>query len=112
MGEYKTYIIKNNPDDAERISALLKLLDKNGLNMVPAIGSGKGFNYHTGKEEAFTVASGDIIVNTAQPRAAMVKVLFEPQSKLVDSATYDITAWSLPYVYGLSAYASKQSHRV
>ncbi|MEI9910071.1 MAG: hypothetical protein WDO71_10570 [Bacteroidota bacterium] len=39
----------------------------------------------------------------------MIKVLFEPQSKLVDSATYDITAWALPYVYGLGAYASKQS---
>ena len=38
----------------------------------------------------------------------MVKVLFEPQSKLVDSVTYDITAWSLPYVYGLTAYASKE----
>ncbi|MEI9808399.1 MAG: hypothetical protein WDO16_11310 [Bacteroidota bacterium] len=39
----------------------------------------------------------------------MVKVLFEPQSKLVDSLTYDITSWSLPYVYGLTAYASRQA---
>jgi pyridoxine/pyridoxamine 5'-phosphate oxidase len=109
VGEYKAYIIKNNPVDAERIRALLKLLDKNGIEYGTGSGSCKGFNYHTGKEDAFTLAYGDIIINTAQPRAAMVKVLFEPQSKLVDSATYDITAWSLPYVYGLSAYASKQS---
>src|SRR6185436_13575152 len=33
--------------------------------------------------------------------------LFEPKSRLVDSATYDISAWSLPYAYGLNAYASK-----
>ena len=39
----------------------------------------------------------------------MVKVLFEPKSQLVDSATYDITAWALPYVYGVNAYASKQN---
>ena len=38
----------------------------------------------------------------------MVKVLFEPRGKLVDSLTYDITAWSLPYAYGLTAFASKE----
>ena len=37
----------------------------------------------------------------------MVKVLFEPQTKLSDSITYDITAWSLPYAYGLNTIASK-----
>jgi len=37
----------------------------------------------------------------------MVKVLFEKESKLVDSATYDITAWSIPYVYGVNAWAVK-----
>jgi hypothetical protein len=29
-------------------------------------------------------------------------------SRLSDSATYDITAWALPYVYGVQAYASKE----
>ena len=37
----------------------------------------------------------------------MVKVLFEPNAKLSDSLTYDITAWSLPYAYGLETVASK-----
>jgi hypothetical protein len=108
VGDYKSYIIKNIPDDAERIRAFLKLLDKNGIQYGTGSGIGKGYNYHTGKEDAFTATTGDIIVTAAQPRAAMVKVLFEPHAKLVDSATYDITAWSLPYVYGLTAYASKQ----
>jgi hypothetical protein len=36
----------------------------------------------------------------------MVKVLFEPNAKLNDSLTYDITAWSVPYAYGLDAIAS------
>jgi Zinc carboxypeptidase len=109
VGEYKAYVIKNTPQDAERIAALLKLLDKNGIQYGTGSGAGKGFNYHTGKEEAFTITSGDVVVSAAQPRATMVRVLFEPQSKLVDSATYDITAWSMPYVYGVSAYASKQT---
>ncbi|WP_367275301.1 hypothetical protein [uncultured Christiangramia sp.] len=38
----------------------------------------------------------------------MIKVLFEPKAKLVDSLTYDITAWSLPYAYGLETVASSK----
>src|SRR5690606_18797170 len=41
-----------------------------------------------------------------QSKAALVRVLFEPEAKLTDSVTYDITAWSLPYVSGIPAIAS------
>ena len=108
VGDYKTYVIKNNPRDEERIKALIDLLDKNGIQYGTGSGSGKGFNYHTAREEAFSIAPDDIIISSAQPKATMVKVLFEPQSKLIDSVTYDITAWSLPYVYEVTAYASKE----
>src|SRR5680860_201947 len=37
----------------------------------------------------------------------MVKALFEPETKLSDSVTYDITAWSLPFAYGLQGFASE-----
>ena len=36
----------------------------------------------------------------------MVKVLFEPDAKLSNPLTYDITSWSLPYAYGLETVAS------
>lgn len=36
-----------------------------------------------------------------------MEVLFEPEPHLSDSLTYDITAWSLPFAYGLEAYALK-----
>lgn len=111
IGEYKTYLIKYADADRERILALLDLLDKNGIHYEIAgsvsKGSFQGYNYNSGKDEMFTAGSGDIIIQAQQPRSAMAKVLFEPVSKLVDSATYDITAWSLPYVYGLKAFATK-----
>jgi hypothetical protein len=105
-GEYKTYVIKNNLKDIERIGSLLDLLDKNGIQYNAGSGSGKGYNYNTGKEESFSM-NNDILISSLQPRSAMVKVLFEPKGRLVDSATYDITAWSLPYAYGLTGYASR-----
>jgi len=111
VGEYKTFVVKFSIADRERINTLINLLDKNGIRYEIAAAGSKGnfsgYNYHSGKEESFTLDAGDLLIHSQQPRSAMAKVLFEPKSKLVDSATYDITAWSLPYVYGLKAYASK-----
>jgi hypothetical protein len=107
FGDYKTYVVKNTARDADRIAALTQLLDKNGIEYGTASGAGKGYNYFTGKEESFNVSNGDLVVSSFQPRSAMVQALFEPKSKLSDSATYDITAWSLPYAYGLQAFASR-----
>ena len=38
----------------------------------------------------------------------MVEILLEPNTKLNDSLTYDITAWSLAFAYGLKAIATTQ----
>ncbi|MFN2456721.1 MAG: M14 metallopeptidase family protein [Chitinophagaceae bacterium] len=109
VGEYKSYIIKNDSRDAEKVNALLNLLRKNNIKF----GSGRattlrGFNYDNGKNESFNITATDIIIPSVQSRSALVKVLFEPNTLVVDSATYDITAWSLPYAYGVKAYASNQ----
>jgi hypothetical protein len=110
IGTYKSYVIKYNAQDTERIQLLTKLLDKNkiryGTGKNP--GSYRGFNYDTGKEETFSLSANDIVIPSLQPKSAMVKVLFEPRTVLADTLTYDITAWSLPYVYGLKGFASTQ----
>ncbi len=106
-GDYKTYVIKYQPADAQRIESLLQLLDRNGIQYNSGTGVGKGWNYHTNREESFSLADGDVVISAFQPRSAMVQVLFEPVTKLSDSSTYDITAWSMPYAYGVTAYASK-----
>ena len=110
ISDYKAYIIKNNSKDAGRISTLLDLLRKNKIQFGSTRAAGiRGFNYEKGKEESFSVEEGDIVIPTTQPKGTLVKVLFEPNTKLSDSATYDITAWALPYVYGVKAYATKQA---
>jgi len=53
-----------------------------------------------------------VAVSVSQSRGALVTVLLEPKGKLSDSATYDITAWSLPYVYGVDGYALKERKEV
>lgn len=107
-GEYKTYIVKNeNPDN---LKALAKLFDKNSIRY--GFGGGNaltGFNYFSGKTEKFNVDANDMVITSAQPKAVLLNVLMEPKTFIADSNTYDITAWSLPYVYGLKTYGIKEA---
>jgi hypothetical protein len=107
--KFKSFIISktNNPD---KLAALQNLLDKQGISYGIATASAKkitGFSYQTNSSISFSVESGDMLVSAYQPRGALASVLFEPKTALADSMTYDITAWSLPYVYGLEAYATE-----
>ncbi|MFT3827559.1 MAG: M14 family metallopeptidase [Chitinophagaceae bacterium] len=102
-GDYKAYVIK--ADAGDRLQRLKELLDKNMIEWADGTGAGfSGVNYFTGKQESFKTDSRDLIINANQPNSNLLKVLFERNSKLTDSVTYDITAWSVPFVYGLTTY--------
>ena len=103
---YKSYVLKNNNEDKTR--RLKALLDTHQIAYEHTeSGSVKGYDYSSLKEEKMSVSLSDIVVHTNQPKGKMVKALFEPVTKLEDSLTYDITAWSLPYAHGFKAIASR-----
>lgn len=104
---YKTYILTS--DNKDKLAGIQKLLQQNGIQY-GTIGNQtfKGLNYITLKEEAGSLKKYNLAVNLLQPKATLASVLLEPKSNLSDSNTYDITAWSLPYAYGVDAYAVKE----
>lgn len=105
---YKTFILTS--DNWYKIEALKKLLISNQIQF-GTINNANGlpaFNYQTLKDDKVKLAAYHIAVPVNQPKSNLATVLLEPKSKLNDSATYDITAWSLPYVYGVEAYALKE----
>jgi hypothetical protein len=109
-GEYKTYIIKN--DNNDKIATLTRLLDRNGIQYGFGLKSTiTGYNYATGKTEQYSPGSNDLVINAYQPKSVLLNVLFEPKTFVADSNTYDITAWSLPYAYGLTAYGVNESFK-
>lgn len=101
--KYKSYVLKGNPD---KIDALTHLLDKHEIQYGYSNGGNvSGFDYSKNENGSIN-ATGALVVSTNQPKGKMVKALFEPDAKLSEPLTYDITAWSIPHAYGLQAVAS------
>ncbi|AMQ55395.1 M14 family metallopeptidase [Algoriphagus sanaruensis] len=106
-GKFKSFVIKgeNNPVQLQK---LLELLDKNGIQYGKAGAKTglKGYEYQSGKAGVtFSTSDQDIVVSAYQPKSVLAQVLFEPNPVLNDSITYDITSWSMPFAYGLKAFA-------
>jgi len=107
IGEYKTYVLTSK--DQNKLNAVIKLLEQNGIEWGTVSNKNfTGFNYFTGKQEAFADEGLHIAVSAAQPKAVLAKVLLEPRTVVTDSNTYDITTWSVPYAYGVKGYAVKE----
>ncbi|WP_187261787.1 M14 family zinc carboxypeptidase [Pontibacter beigongshangensis] len=106
-GAYKAFVFKTEGGSAGNLRALTEYLDRQQISYGYAGRStrARGFNYATGKEENVNVGQQDIVISMYQPKSTLIKVLFEPASKLEDTLTYDITSWALPYAFGLQAYA-------
>lgn len=107
-GTYSTYLVKATNDPAQ-LGALRQLLDRHGIRYEALTAAGakrvQGFSYATGATATVALAAGDWVISTRQPKGTLVHVLFEPETALADSNTYDLTAWALPYAFGLEAYA-------
>ncbi|MDG1572546.1 M14 family zinc carboxypeptidase [Robiginitalea sp. M366] len=103
--KYKSYVMRGNPD---QLDALTELLNRHNIRYGHARpGTARGFNYRNQAAGSMRLDADALVVPTRQPKGRLVKVLFEPDARLSDSLTYDITAWSLPYAYGLDALASE-----
>nr|WKN38803.1 M14 family metallopeptidase [Tunicatimonas sp. TK19036] len=106
MGVYKSFVVKSG-DNPDKIAALRSLLDTHKIQYGASTGARNliGFSYQQNADADFRLEEGDLIISSAQPKSVFLQSLFEPEAELVDSITYDITAWSVPYAYDLDAYA-------
>ena len=92
---------------------MITLLEQNGIEYGTVANKNfRGYNYNTGKDDAYADEGFHIAVSAYQPRSVMAKVLLEPKTVVTDSNTYDITAWSVPYAYGVKSYAVKEKVEV
>lgn len=102
-----SYVLTGHKD---KLDLLKELLDRHEITYAMARpGKIKGYDPLKKKNSSIEAAQNTLVVSSAQPKGKMVKVLMEPQTKLSDSLTYDITAWSLPYAYGLQTLSTRSS---
>ena len=106
-GKYKTYIVKAE-NGRDKLNKLMLFLDKQMIEYgkISSTKDVKAFDYVQNKEVSVSVNNKDLVISSHQSKSKLLNALFEPETKLADSLTYDITAWSLPYSWGLKAYAS------
>ncbi|MEM9665353.1 MAG: M14 family metallopeptidase [Bacteroidota bacterium] len=109
QGPYASYVVKQS-NGADPLRTLAAHLDGQGIayGYATQARTGRGFSYRQGGEASMQVEVGDLVIPADQPKSNLVHVLFEPTSALEDSLSYDITAWALPYVYNVEAYATDQ----
>ncbi len=102
-----SYVLRGNKD---KVNSLVQLLDRHHIKTYTgSTQTIKGFDYNLQKGVKYTLKKEDFIVPVNQANGNMIKVLLEPQSKLSDSLTYDITAWSLPYAHGVATISSNNT---
>lgn len=106
-GKYKTYVIKNSGKSEQ----LALLLQQNGIEFAYADETKKlsGYHYQSDRDKSFTIEPNDMVIQASQPKSVLTQVLFEPNQRLSDSLSYDITAWALPHAFGIESYALKNT---
>jgi hypothetical protein len=109
--DYKTYLVKANTNP-QVFADFFSLLERNQIQYYYPVQSSRkvsGYDYFTRKNITHQLSQNDIIIPSSQPNSHLVKVLFEPETKFHDTISYDLTAWSLPYIFNLPALALKES---
>ncbi len=107
--QYQNYVIKGDKS-GHRLTALMGFLDlqKIEYGTVANKVNVTGYHYSQHQNGSLIIESGDLVIPALQSQGMLTQILFDPESTLEDSMTYDITAWALPYVYGLEAIATSQ----
>ena len=98
-------------DVPERLERLVKLLVDQGVEVERTLEDAvaESLTNHLGEtKELKRLPAGTYIVPLAQPAGRLARALLEPEAKVTENRFYDISAWSLPFAMGLSAYASAE----
>lgn len=110
QGKYKTFIISGN-NDPSKLKALTAFLNKHRIRFGRSSKEIKQvpvYDYNHNQDKNYSISEKDLIISAYQSKSVLMQVLFEPDPFLIDSLTYDITAWSVPHALGLEAYATTQ----
>lgn len=106
-GRVKGFVVREQPDPnraARMISVLLKQgIEVHQLEEATGLETQRFFSRRSQREQ---FPKGTYFISLQQPQSRLAKALLEPETAMRDTFFYDISAWSLPVAYGLTAYTS------
>ncbi|MBZ9652978.1 M14 family metallopeptidase [Psychroflexus montanilacus] len=109
--EFKTYF-NHSPDfdhyvlagDEQKLKVLSQLFDRHEYTYAYATDKSlKGKNTYSSAKTSFE-AEHALVLPANQPKAKMLRVLFEADPKLKTPLTYDITSWNLALAHGVEVF--------
>lgn len=102
-GEQDFLLVPGN--DRTRVESLVAHLRRQGVEVERASG---GFTTrataYPGWEGRSQFPAGTYRVRARQPLGRLAVTLLQPETELKAEFSYDVSAWSLPYAYGVAAY--------
>ncbi|HSG46873.1 MAG TPA: M14 family zinc carboxypeptidase [Longimicrobiales bacterium] len=95
-------------DGGARLHALLRELSDQGIEFQVATGEFQArAEAHTGYEARSRFPAGTVRVPARQPRGLLALTLLQAETVLDATYSYDISAWSRPYAFGVEAHAAE-----
>lgn len=105
---YKNFILEGNEDHILTLAQFFKQHQIESRRLAKNT-SVRGYDYQKQNNSTTSFEKNALVISSDQPKGKIAHILLEPNTKLNDSLTYDITAWSLAYAYGLKANATKEN---
>ena len=120
----RRYVLPLDGNDPQMVAEVVNLLERSGVEVdrLTASASLRGVRDRNGESVGSrSFAAGSYVINAAQPRNRFIRVLLEPTipipEQFLEEARgriergenprfYDITAWSLPLLYGIEGFSS------
>jgi hypothetical protein len=99
--------------DTTRVRALAEHLGRQGITVERAERAFRvGAQPYAGFERRAEFPAGTYLVRMRQPMGRLAATLLQPETELRAEYSYDISAWSLPYAYGVEAHRVNAAPRV
>jgi hypothetical protein len=98
------------PGGGGRSDALIELLGRQGIRVEQATRAFRAdATAHNGFTSRREFPAGTLIVRARQPRGRLASTLLQPETVLDATHSYDISAWSLPFAYGVEAHSVRRA---
>ncbi len=97
-------------EDPGRADELVALLVEQGIEVERASRPfDAGATPHDGFPRRRSFPAGTYLVRVRQPRGRLAATLLQPETRLDATFSYDVSAWSLPYAFGVEAHAVRSA---